>query len=77
MTPKELEALRETLDQRKKRKEKASSFTLKRVKLIDPESVEAPPKLTPVVAKVAFETTVAPPPLTIMIPQLFPSNILT
>lgn len=54
--------------------------TLRRVKLVNPKSVEAPPKTAPIVAEVTFETTIAPPqpalPPTIKTPQFFPPCIL-
>lgn len=79
MTPKELEALRESLAQ-KKRKGKASSSTSKRVKLTKPELTDVPPELTPVVVEDAPKPVIILPwhalPLTIPISQLFPSNAL-
>lgn len=70
--PEKLEVLRESLAQKKRRKGKASLFTSKMVKLAEPKSAEAPPKLTPVVVEATLETTIIPPwsalPPTIPIP---------
>lgn len=76
----QLEALRENLAQKEKRKGNATSFTLKRVKLVKPELVKAPPEQAPTVIKVTFEAIIAPPqvtlPPTFQIPRLFLPRIL-
>lgn len=66
MTPEELETLRKTLAQ-KKRKAKTFSSISKKVRFKEPKVREVPSKLAPIMVEVALETTVALPP-SVLIP---------
>lgn len=75
MMPEQLEALRKTMAQ-KKRKAKTSSSTSKKVKFIKLEMLEVMSKPAPTVVEVTSETTTVLPP-SMPLSQLLPSNAPT